>query len=164
MRGLNVKVENKKVMLEIKQIVARYPGFVEFVDQNGNAQKVFKVDLLPRDWARIGPGSTIEVYVREMLSAIKVLASKPDMFMTSEWQKIPVPGYLWACQECQKRGVVGYQDGDDMQVVVDHIFDNHNTKSPECSADFHIYNHLFEEQYELERLLSFQGVSQDIPF
>jgi hypothetical protein len=156
-------MSTKKTILEIREVVERKPEFIVFTDQYGNQHKYFKGYFSPADWQSLKPERTLEVYTKETLTGIKVWPQKPEMFyvwkLTKEWEDIPVPGYLWGCQECSKRGVVGYEDGDDQQVILRHILQAHMVNSPECRhPNFRIYNHLFQEQRDFDELLALKGV------
>ena len=153
----NVRLGRKKTIIQVKEILGKGSGFAIIRDQYGREQKLLRRNFPIDEWNGIKVGSEIALIIGELIIKAQVLLVKSPI--DKVWENIPIPGCLWCCDSCEKRGVRGYETGDDLSVVIRHILEDHKKASSGCECsitDLHIYDHNFVEQKGLQEILALQ--------
>jgi|GEM_PF-5648191 len=156
--NLNIKLRGRKQVIEIKEIISKGEGFMVVCDKHGKEHKIHRTDfyISSGGWYSISVGSEIEVFITESVLKLKILSVK-EPIASPVWENIPVPGYLWVCEACKKRGVVSCETGDDPSSSVNRIYADHENLSPKCDHDkVRIFSHDFVEMTEAAKIIAFK--------
>ena len=98
-------------------------------------------------------GMVKEVLRREGLSI------KGEEQLVSKKGKPREPYFMWGCEKCKKRGVVEYEDGDDLKIVARRIYEEHAEATPGCPHEsVKIIDHNLVEQQDFTRFISLARV------
>ena len=115
---------------------------------------------------RIKGGSEIELTLQESIVGVKLLPprfkKKIREFLTDLKKRVAEPFFMWVCEYCETMGYVGYEEGDDNQVILGHIYEAHRGKAKrgcDGKSHFRIFNHKGEELKEFTRIMSFKEVN-----
>lgn len=95
-------------------------------------------------------GTKLGRMVKEILRK-EGLSFEGDEVAEAIKRKVPnVPYFMWCCEKCKTRGIVEYEDGDDLLLIVRRIYKAHEEASrtiPGCdSANVRIFDHNMVER------------------
>jgi len=153
---LNVKLVGKKKIIRVEKILREEKDFVVVSDSKGKEHKLYRIDFVSGDLDKIKPGSKVGVLIREEVTGLFVVFSEKTLAETA-WDDIdiPIPGYLWACKVCRKRGVVSCEEGDEPSGYIREIKEAHQKATPGCaSTNIRILNHEFVEQTDMMAIIA----------
>ena len=150
--------------IKVRQIFSQKPKFMVIVDTRGNQHKLSEEDFTPTDWANIKPGSTITLIIKASVMTWRIKPPKVEKsvskFILEVQKKISGLFFVWVCEHCGTKGYIEYEDGDENQIIAEHILSAHQKEvKPGCVQDIFIYDHRGMRREECERFLSARRVA-----
>jgi len=162
--NLNIRLNTRKEIIKIKEIISKGERFIIIRDQQNKEHKFYRVDfyISGSGWHAISVGSEISVCIRESVQRLAISLIK-EIKIAPVWDNIPIPGYLWACECCKKRGTVSCEEGINPSVYIKEIYANHEKVSPKCgSSKVRIFSHNFVEQTEVAKIIAFKNIVNQV--
>jgi len=164
----NVKLNRRKVVITVKKVLQSWPDYsaglpgMEILDTKGRRHALSSIDFPSYEWEKIGEGAKIEVTLAESLVNPRVISTRFISELEKELKRevVPVSGYIWYCEVCEKRGSVDCEDVDEPRLIIRKIYEAHRQVSSKCDpANVQVLDKYMRKQEELTRLVALEKVS-----
>ena len=140
MSTFNIKLLRRRKSIVVDRIFTRRPKFIVICDQNKIQHELSEIDFPSYEWESIGVGSKIELTIAESIVGMKAIHTrfqeKVKRFLDNPQKKFKGLFFTWICYNCQTMDCVEFEDGDDPQVIIEHICESHKNKNgakPDCN-------------------------------
>lgn len=156
----NVYLHRRKFPIKVRKVLKK-PKFMVIVDTQGKGKQheLAEVDFTPSEWEKIKTGSTITLIIAESVIAWRIEPPKVEKnirkFIFEAQKKASGLFFVWDCEHCGINGYVEYEDGDDFQIIAEHIVSAHKKEvKAGCEQGIRIFDHRGMEQKDSALFLS----------
>jgi hypothetical protein len=155
----NVHLGRRKIVINVKEVLQRGPGFMVILDDTGKQQRLSETDLPLSDRERIRAGSIITLLISESVTIWSVRAPRIEEYakrlIVETKEKVSGPFFVWVCQSCGTSGYIEYEEEDDPLGIAERIILAHQKEAkPGCGNRILIFDHRGMENKESELFLS----------